>query len=164
MAADPKWEPGGSKSTRKKLKKAIKYAPKAKIEDKSKSQTAHRATALACAERLWGEWVRDEVAQYDSAEKTVCVMFFVGTGGKLFYSRAVSSYPKDIKGTVNTVRKIAGVDLGKKSVCAEEHLIAHADGDDKFLFSYAYDQHGKKKACGGCAKILATYKIIDLVT
>ena len=148
--------------TSKAKKREDQFVATLTVDDKAKAKGAYKATALDMAESAWYEWIKETVEKGDSAEKTVCLMFWPSGGGELAYDHGVSGYPKEIKSNVKALRKVCGIDPDKKTVCAEEHLMVDSKNGDKYLFSIAFDRNGVKPACAGCKKILKQYAIKDL--
>jgi hypothetical protein len=159
---------GFTKVLSKAGKKAARFestASSAAIATKKTHQINLRRQADDISTGLWINSIRAEVAAFENASKTVCLMFYMADAGRLAYDKGTSGYPADIKGNKNGLRAASGVDRSVPQVYAEEHILTKGNGQSnfKYLFSIAFDKsRGQKPACGKCAKFLAEYDIEDL--
>lgn len=136
--------------SKKKLKE-FKFTPKATIEDKKGTRKSYRLKAVKLAEEQWGSWIKDRLAN-KGPNKTICLFIFAGPAGDLDFKIGKSGTPEGIKANLSAVRKVCDIDADKKSVCAEEHIIAEEPTDTLglYLFSIAATyQH-----CRGGARLV----------
>lgn len=150
------WTTVTSKSKQQHNKKLAMYKPKIDPAYEGKELDGYRREALDCAKRM-----EDSLRKEVSGTNVVCLMFY-RDGSDLSFVKEYSGSNYGSKGKFKVVRGISGVKSDKKSFCAEEHGIVAAKGERVFLFSIAFDINGKKRACGGCSKLLETYNIEDL--
>lgn len=131
--------------------------------DKTQAKITYQQKAIELAKYLHENQLRNDLKlniEEDKSEKTACIMFYLN-GNNLEYDISYSAFPLNMKTRLNDLRAKKYIQ-NKRTVCAEEHLLAVPYAGAEYLFSAAFDAEGGKKACSNCRLLLEYFNIEDL--